>query len=322
MSGCGSGISAAEGIAKPSPSAAPATRYRGRFAPSPTGPLHFGSLVTALASCLEARRHGGDWLLRIENIDPPREVAGAASRIMLELERHGFAWDEPVIWQSDRLDAYAEAIDRLKASRIAYPCACSRRDQTHGTSGALIYPGTCRQGLPDGALPRSVRILTDHHPVAFDDRLQSRQVQDLEGETGDFVILRADGYYAYQLAVVVDDAWQGVTHVVRGIDLLDSTPRQVHLQTCLDLPRPSYAHLPIATDSKGRKLSKSTGAADLRIEAPGKNLWAALHWLRQDPPQELFGATPDMLWDWAIRHWDIDLLRGLRMQPISRNAGA
>ncbi|WP_083250765.1 tRNA glutamyl-Q(34) synthetase GluQRS [Acidihalobacter aeolianus] len=308
----------AEQTSPPQPSA---THYRGRFAPSPTGPLHFGSLATALASCLDARYHHGTWLLRIENIDQPREVPGAASLIMHDLDRHGFVWDEPVVWQSDRLDAYAEALDELKTSHQAYPCACSRRDQTYSASGALVYPGNCRGGLPIGTTARSIRILTDHRPVAFDDWLQGHYSQDLEAECGDFVILRADGYYAYQLAVVVDDAWQGITHVVRGVDLLESTPRQLHLQSCLNKPTPRYAHLPIATDPQGLKLSKSTGAADLQTLQPGQNLWKALSWLRQNPPMELYGEAPGVVWDWAIQHWNIDWLRDIKTQPMVKNSG-
>ncbi|MFP3757550.1 MULTISPECIES: tRNA glutamyl-Q(34) synthetase GluQRS [Cupriavidus] len=251
-------------------------RYRGRFAPSPTGPLHLGSLVTALASWLDARAHGGDWLVRIEDIDYPRCVKGADFDILQTLERLGLRPDEAPEWQSRRESRYADALRRLDASGQLYPCGCSRKEiadslvhvrERHQTLG---YPGTCRNGL-HGKLPRAWRVRVPDGPAAticFDDRWQGRQCQDLETELGDFVLRRADGLWAYQLAVVVDDAAQGITHIVRGSDLLDSTPRQIHLQHLLGLPTPSYLHVPVVVNADGEKLSKQSGAQAIDTAAP------------------------------------------------------
>ncbi|WP_323121672.1 tRNA glutamyl-Q(34) synthetase GluQRS [Burkholderia alba] len=253
-----------------------AAGYRGRFAPSPTGALHIGSLVGALASWLDARAHRGAWLVRIEDIDGPRTVPGAADAILATLARFGLVPDEPVLWQSTRGARYAAALDGLIAAGFVYPCGCTRKEiadslrTAHERHTTLAYPGTCRGGLhgkparawrlrvPDGAAAR----------VAFDDRWQGRQVQDLSTEVGDFVLKRADGQWAYQLAVVVDDGDAGITHVVRGADLLDSTARQIRLQHCLGLPVPAYLHVPVVVDAHGEKLSKQTGAAALDAQAP------------------------------------------------------
>lgn len=251
-------------------------RYRGRFAPSPTGPLHLGSLVTALASWLDAHAHGGDWLVRIEDIDYPRCVKGADFDILQTLERLGLRPDEAPEWQSRHESLYADALRRLDASGQLYPCGCSRKEiadslvhvrERHQTLG---YPGTCRNGL-HGKLPRAWRVRVPDGPAAticFDDRWQGRQCQDLEKELGDFVLRRADGLWAYQLAVVVDDAAQGITHIVRGSDLLDSTPRQIHLQHLLGLPTPSYLHVPVVVNADGEKLSKQSGAQAIDTAAP------------------------------------------------------
>jgi len=285
--------------------------YRGRFAPSPTGPLHFGSLVAALGSFLDARAHHGAWLLRMEDVDTPRTVPGAADDILRALEDFGFEWDEAVVWQSQRLNAYAAALQQLKESGLAYACACSRReigDSATRTAidGGRVYPGTCRNGLPAGSTARAWRLRTTDEEIAFEDRLQGRIVQRLEQDVGDFVLLRADGLYAYQLAVVVDDAAQGVTHVVRGADLLDSTPRQIWLQRCLSLPTPGYAHLPVACNTAGEKLSKQTRAPGLRRERATSELTRALAFLGQQPPPELAQASLTELWRWAFEHWRFD----------------
>jgi len=251
-------------------------RYRGRFAPSPTGPLHLGSLVTALASWLDARAHDGDWLVRIEDIDYPRCVKGADDDILRTLAALGLHPDEPPVWQSRRETRYAEALHSLEIAGQLYPCGCSRREiadslihvrERHQTLG---YPGTCRNGL-HGKLPRAWRVRVpdgDASTVCFDDRWQGRQCQNLETELGDFVLRRADGLWAYQLAVVVDDAAQDITHIVRGADLLDSTPRQIHLQHLLGLPTPSYLHVPVVVNAVGEKLSKQSGAEPLDTAAP------------------------------------------------------
>lgn len=279
--------------------------YRGRFAPSPTGPLHFGSVVAALGSYLDARAQGGRWLVRMEDLDPPREQPGAADTILRTLEALGLHWDEAVVYQHTRTADYQTAMDRLLASGAAFPCACSRSEiADSGLTGleGPVYPGTCREGL-HGRAARAIRARVDAHSIAFDDGLQGRVTQNLEQEIGDFVIRRADGYFAYQLAVVVDDAAQGITHVVRGADLLLSTPRQIHLQRLLGLPTPIYVHLPVAVNESGEKLSKQTGAEPATLEAPAGTLFAALRFLMQDPPSALRQAPSGELLDWAIGHW-------------------
>ncbi|MCG5030498.1 tRNA glutamyl-Q(34) synthetase GluQRS [Mesosutterella sp. OilRF-GAM-744-9] len=240
--------------------------YRGRFAPSPTGLLHAGSLLAALASWLDARAHGGLWLVRIEDIDPFRDIPGAGEKILQTLARFSLASDEPVLWQHDRLGAYREALSRLLEKGMAYGCACSRHEilDWHHIYGGnpAVYPGLCRNGT-GGRPVRSIRLRVDDEPVAFTDRRRGPFVQRLESELGDFIIRRADGLPAYQLAVVVDDGFQGVTDIVRGEDLLDNTPRQIALQRALGLPQPRYLHLPLVLNERGEKLSKQAGAAPL-----------------------------------------------------------
>ena len=276
--------------------------YRGRFAPSPTGPLHFGSLVAALGSCLEARALGGVWLVRMEDLDPPREMAGAADSILRTLARLGFEWDEPVLYQSTRAPFYAEAVGRLIDAGAAYRCSCTRSELRAAKTGA-VYPGTCRKGLTRHGRRTAIRVVTGTEPVALKDRLRGDVGQSLADEVGDFIVRRRDGLFAYQLAVVVDDAAQGVTDVVRGADLLDCTPRQIHLQRLLGLPTPSYAHLPIVTTPTGEKLGKQTGAAPVDGRAPGAALWDALAFLGHPPPPSLARAGPAEVWDWARAHW-------------------
>jgi glutamyl-Q tRNA(Asp) synthetase len=242
------------------------TPYVGRFAPSPTGPLHAGSLVAAVASYLDARAHRGEWLVRIEDIDEGRTVPGAAEGILALLHALGMDSDREVVWQSRRKDLYQAAFDQLAAH--AYPCGCNRReivDSRLGVApdGAAIYPGTCREGLGPGRTTRSLRLRVPEQgadTVTFADRFAGTVSQRLASESGDFVLKRADGYWAYQLAVVVDDAGQGVTDIVRGADLLDSTPRQIYLQRLLGVPTPRYLHVPILRNANGEKLSKQTGA--------------------------------------------------------------
>lgn len=306
----------------PSSSAAP---YVGRFAPSPTGPLHFGSLVAAVGSYLDARAHGGQWLLRIEDVDTPRVVPGASDGILRTLESFGFAWDGPVGNQSDpeRRAAYQAALDRLIATGLAYPCACTRRAiaaaSPHASvDGAPVYPGTCRDRPParPGPFAWRLRLPAAGSPddaITVADRLQGAIAQHLAEDVGDFVLKRADGVYTYQLAVVVDDADQGVTHVVRGADLIDSTPRQVALQRALGLPTPSYLHLPVAANAAGEKLSKQTLAPALpaaghdreQARQQSRELVRALAFLGQQPPAELAAAPLDALWAWAHEHWSL-----------------
>jgi glutamyl-Q tRNA(Asp) synthetase len=259
-------------------------RYRGRFAPSPTGPLHAGSLVAALASWLDARAHGGQWLVRIEDLDSARCVGGADRLILQQLADLGLHPDEPVVWQSERTLLYQFALDTLVAGGQAYPCACSRKDieaelLAHGQPlarhGELVYPGTCRDGL-QGREGRAWRLRTQGQPpVLWTDLRLGPQSQDVAQEVGDFVLKRADGPFAYQLAVVVDDAAQEITHVVRGRDLADNTARQMLLQQALHLPTPHYLHTPLVLDARGEKLSKQNGAPALDTRNPLAALNAA-----------------------------------------------
>lgn len=259
--------------------------YVGRFAPSPTGPLHFGSLVAALASYMQARAANGKWLLRMDDLDAPREQPGAADQILHALDRLGFEWDGPVLRQSARVARYAAALEDLARRGFAYGCACTRKeleDSALAIDGSRTYPGTCRHGIAKGKRARAVRLRTHAAPIGFVDRIQGRIEQRVEKEVGDFVLLRADGIYAYQLAVVLDDLDQAVTEVVRGADLLDSTARQIHLQRILGAPMPRYAHVPVAIDAAGEKLSKQTGALPLELADPKRELARARRFLGQD----------------------------------------
>lgn len=285
--------------------------YIGRFAPSPSGPLHFGSLIAALASWLDARAAGGTWLVRMEDLDAPRVQPGAAGAILRQLESFGLHWDGEVASQSARQELYREALDSLERAGMTYWCGCSRSEiadsalvfgEARGAAlapdGARIYPGTCRNGIAPGKARRALRVRTSAEPIRFSDRLLGRFEQSVEREVGDFVLRRADGQVAYQLAVVVDDAAQGVTDVVRGADLLDSTARQIHLQRLLGLPTPRYLHVPVAVNASGEKLSKQTRAAD----ATAADLPRALKFLGLDPPG---GVAPSGLLAWAVRAWDV-----------------
>jgi glutamyl-Q tRNA(Asp) synthetase len=261
------------------------SEYVGRFAPSPTGPLHFGSLLAALASYMEAKAAEGKWLLRMEDLDAPREQPGAADQILRALDRLGFEWHGPVLRQSERVERYGAVIEDLARRGFAYSCGCTRKeleDSALAIDGSRIYPGTCRHGLVAGKSARAVRLCTHAAPIGFVDRIQGRVEQRVEKEVGDFVLLRADGVYAYQLAVVQDDLDQGVTDVVRGADLLDSTARQIHLQRILGAPTPRYAHVPVAVNAAGEKLSKQTGAQPLDLTDPKRALAHARRFLGQD----------------------------------------
>ena len=286
----------------------PEAFYRGRFAPSPTGPLHLGSLLAAAGSWLDARAVGGEWLLRIEDLDPPREPPGAAEHIIRTLAAFGLWWDGEVLFQSSRQAAYEEALQALLSAGMAYPCSCSRADiaaanATHGRPGDLRYPGTCRMAAVRRPGAGIIRVRTNPETLLIHDRLQAPFGQSLEKDVGDFVVLRREGYIAYQLAVVVDDAAQGITDVVRGIDLLDSTPRQVFLQRLLGLPSPRYMHLPIVAGEDGEKLSKQTGAAPVDARDAAEIAWQVLAMLGHLPPPEMRGAAPPELWAWATACW-------------------
>lgn len=281
----------------------------GRFAPSPTGPLHLGSLVAAVASFLDARAAGGRWLVRMEDLDHPRCAPGAADTILRQLEAYGLYWDGEVLVQSQRDAAYEAALAILRTSGWAYPCACTRSQLAgapRNQEGEALYPGTCREGLPSGAAARSWRVRVADVSAHFHDRIHGNLEQDLAREVGDFIVKRADGLFAYQLAVVVDDAFQGITHVVRGADLLWNTPRQIHLQTLLGLPTPDYAHVPLITNVAGQKLSKQTRAPALPEHGRSVVLAQALAALGHPPPAELAKADPAELLAWAGAHWHIE----------------
>ena len=282
--------------------------YIGRFAPSPSGPLHDGSLVAAMASFLDARAHGGQWLLRIEDVDTPRTVPGAADTIMQQLAALGMAWDGEPMWQSRRGQAYEAAMRSLRQEGRVYPCGCTRREiadsalRRHGhlPEGERPYPGTCRRGLPPGREARAWRVRIDAGIEPFEDRWLGRQEQDVAQAVGDFVLRRADGLWAYQLAVVVDDGEQGVTDVVRGQDLLGSTARQRVLARMLGLPPPKVMHVPLVSDAQGLKLSKQNGAPALDLrDAPGTldRAWRRLGF------DALAAADPCAFWSRAIPQW-------------------
>ncbi len=277
-------------------------RYIGRFAPSPTGPLHFGSLLAALASFLDARAQGGRWLVRIEDIDPPREVAGAATAILDCLRAHGFEWDGEVLYQSRRHAIYREACAQLIARRRAFYCTCSRLDLA-GNHG--IYAGRCRHCFDKPPQPSAIRLRVDAIDIRVDDRIQPAFSENLARAAGDFVIYRKDDLPAYQLAVVVDDAAQRITHIVRGSDLLESTARQIFLQECLQLPQPQYAHIPVIANAQRQKLSKQTRARALDPGRATENLLAALEFLQQPSPPAAESHSPAAILAWATRHWDI-----------------
>ncbi len=285
-------------------------KYTGRFAPSPTGPLHFGSLLAAVASYLRARSQDGRWLVRVEDIDPPRETPGAIEVILAALEKYGFEWDGEIAYQSQSRAAHDEAVQFLLREGNAYHCGCSRRDLADVPRGPLgiIYPGYCRDGCD--AEDTAIRVRTTDTPVRFVDYLQGPQVQSLQRESGDFVIRRRDGLIAYHLAVAVDDNLQGVTEIVRGSDLLDSTPRQIWLQRLLGYSQPAYAHIPVAVNVKGQKLSKSHGAGAISLEDTSATLAAALGVLGQRPPKELGSLPVADIWAWSRENWNMEVLRG------------
>lgn len=291
--------------------------HRGRFAPTPSGPLHFGSLVAALGSYLEARMAGGEWLVRIEDVDPPRVVAGAADDILRTLEAFGFEWDGPVMYQGRRGAAYREALEGLLRQHRVYPCTCSRKrlaaQARRGVDGP-VYPGTCRARRP-GSFQAALRLRVPEGRMVFEDGLQGRVACEAARECGDFVLCRADGVWSYQLAVVTDDAEQGITHVVRGADLLASTPRQILLQRLLGLPTPAYLHLPVVLDPHGDKLSKQTLAERVDARSPLPALLAAWSFLGQAPTGRIDGVAE--FWSMARERWDrarLPPVRGMRLR--------
>ena len=289
-------------------------RYIGRFAPSPTGPLHFGSLLAALASYADARAHQGLWFLRIEDLDPPREPPGASAQILSTLEAFGFDWDGAVRYQSERSHFYLAAIDQLLSRQQAYRCSCSRK-QIFSRTGSNRYDGHCRTTPPGADVACALRVCCEAGDSQLQDLIQGTQHYQLARDDGDFVIRRRDGLFAYQLAVVVDDAEQGITHVVRGSDLLDETPRQIQLQRFLGFTTPVHAHIPVATSIDGQKLSKQSYAVPLDDQQPVPALIAALDFLGQRPPPELRDADTTELLRWAVQHWKMERIPATRALP-------
>lgn len=289
------------------------SKCRGRFAPSPTGPLHLGSLYTALASFLEAKSRQGEWLLRIDDTDGPRVAAGAVDSILRTLERFGLGWDGPVVFQSRKLEAYQAALSQLDEAGSLYPCVCSRKvlcALPRSRFGHGVYPGTCRFAKRDLRQAHSLRVITEGVWITFDDKLQGPQQWDIAKEFGDFIVFRRDGIVAYHLASVVDDYQTGVSHVLRGCDLLESTPPQIHLQHLLGFPTPDYLHVPIIVDRQGIKLSKQNLAKPVDGGNPSPTLFTLLGLLGQSPPRELEAAPPVEILDWAVKAWDISRLSG------------
>jgi glutamyl-Q tRNA(Asp) synthetase len=288
--------------------------YIGRFAPTPSGPLHFGSIIAAFGSYLQARSNNGKWLVRIDDIDQARTVAGADKLILEQLESLRLCWDESVVYQSRRLDLYQTALDELQLLKCTFPCVCSRKDLSDKP-----YPGTCRTGIKSNSIARSIRIKTSNSEIGINDQLQGYYSQCLESKIGDFIIKRADGFFAYHLAVVVDDAEQNVTNIVRGADLLDSTLRQVYLQNKLNLYTPSYLHLPVAIDNAGKKISKATNAESVNSNSPNETLFNVLGFLGQSPPEELITYDVESILSWSIQNWNINSLPTQKEIKIDSN---
>lgn len=290
--------------------------YIGRFAPSPTGLLHFGSLLAALASYLDARAKRGTWLLRIEDLDPPREQVGASDSFPETLEAFGLYWDGEITRQSQRLDLYQEVLEQLIQEQAVYRCNCSRK-QLQQRSGGLLYDGYCQQHPPGSDSAAAYRVKTSDQCSDFLDRIQGRQHYNLATDCGDYVIRRKDNLFAYQLAVVVDDQLQQISHVVRGCDLLTETPKQRYLQQILGYSTPTYAHIPVAANAAGQKLSKQTYATALDLSRPVPQLLTALEFLDQSPAPALCDASVDEILQWAIEHWNIDAIPGLPAKEIA-----
>ena len=276
--------------------------YVGRFAPSPTGPLHFGSLVAALASYLDAKAHDGKWLVRIEDLDPPREISGSSTRILEQSQIFAMNWDGEVMFQSARLSAYKRTLQQLERQGYCFHCDCSRK-RVSALNG--VYDGFCRGRELASGSDVAIRVRTNPLLIQLTDRIQGDYTQNIEHEVGDFILQRKDGLLSYQLAVVVDDAAQGITHVVRGHDLLSSTPRQIYLQRLLGLAIPSYAHIPIIVNDLGQKLSKQHFAQAIDCANASSLLASALQSLGMKPPPSLNKTTPSFLLEWGVEHWDI-----------------
>ncbi|MEX0618905.1 MAG: tRNA glutamyl-Q(34) synthetase GluQRS [Pseudohongiellaceae bacterium] len=289
------------------------TGYTGRFAPSPTGPLHFGSLLAAVASFLDARANQGRWLLRMEDLDPAREPVGAAETILNQLQEFGLHWDGDVLFQSSRTHAYRTALATLTSHRLCFPCDCSRK-QVRDMGG--IYDGRCRQRALPPSGDYAIRLRAGETLIELEDLIQGPVRHKLAEETGDFVIRRRDGQFAYQLAVVVDDRFQHISHVIRGQDLLESTPRQIYLQRLLGYPTPCYGHIPIIVDASGDKLSKQRFADPIDVSARQELIHRALVCLGQPVPAAYRALPVSRQLEWAIAHWDIQAVPKLATMPL------
>lgn len=278
--------------------------YIGRFAPSPTGPVHFGTLVAAVASYLQAKKNNGKWIIRMEDVDITRKVAGADIDILNTLEAFGFEWDGAIIYQSKQSEYYQQALYQLSSQGLIFPCLCSRKQLAAASN--KLYPGTCRnRQLPENK-EHALRILSSDIHIKFTDIVMGKQSQNIKQDCGDFVVRRRDGLFAYQLAVVVDDALQNITEIVRGADLLNSTARQIFLQQLLNYPTPGYCHLPLAINANGNKISKSEGATKIDIKIKEKLLCQVLQFLGQDQPVDLANSNINDIWQWAIDNWAAD----------------
>lgn len=282
--------------------------YRGRFAPSPTGELHFGSLIAALGSYLQAKSQQGQWLIRIEDIDETRTVPQSDSHILSTLDNFGFEWDQTVIYQSQRKELYQHYLQQLTAKQLVYACDCSRaklKKKLINSPRSGVYPGICRNKKLKPGKETALRCLAQTQKIEFNDQVQGTYSVDLAEDCGDFIIKRRDGFFAYQLVVAIDDAEQGITDIVRGADLLSATPQQIYLQQQLDLPHPSYAHLPVAMHSNGQKLSKSHQDLPIHEHSAVEILCTALEFLNQSPIDELYSSSLDDFWIWAIENWNL-----------------
>ena len=294
------------------PSTQPRPAYRGRFAPSPTGPLHAGSILAALASYLDAKANHGLWFVRMEDLDPPRESPAAATSILHTLEALGLYWDGAVLYQSQRQAAYNDTLAELSKQQLIYACSCSRQMLTNYGN---VYPGTCRTLHVPAPAPAALRCRIEPKTVTFTDRIQGIFFQQLKQDVGDFVIRRKEGLFAYQLAVVVDDAYQGITDIVRGIDLLDSTPRQIYLQQLLSFATPAYAHIPVLVNTQGQKLGKQQYAQAVDTLRPTQVLFKALQRLQQNPEPALQELSAEEILKWGVQQWDINKIAGLKQIP-------
>ena len=281
-------------------------KYRGRFAPSPTGPLHFGSLVAALGSWLDARSNNGEWLVRIEDIDPPREVAGASDEILRTLEYFGLYWDQQVTYQSDNLEYYHDILDQLISKDIVYCCVCTRK-QIKTTNG--IYQNSCRYKDNTDSEKHSLRLKVMHPVLSFQDYFHGQCKAKMELAKEDYILKRKDGLYAYMLAVVLDDYRQNISHVIRGADLLDTTVQQIYLFNTLNAPVPQYGHLPLVVNNLGKKMSKQNQAPAIQHKNVAEQLWQALDFLKQAPPVELHNDSKENILNWATQHWDPDTFK-------------